>query len=140
MNSPCVKCGAHLESLWRFCPRCGATQAHAIPPEPLHAEQERTPVQGALGGLLLGFVAAPVLLIVGSMLLITGVGALPGILMIAGGVLAPLLGPLLGMNAVRGQCPWCGVPVSSIAFIDRFARDACKGKIQVRHRELLKAA
>jgi len=139
MNLPCAKCGAHLESMWSFCPHCGAVITHAMPAEPVHAEHEKSPVKGAFGGLLLGFVAAPVLLIVGSLLLITGVGALPGILMIVGGVLAPLAGPVLGMNAVRGHCPWCGAEVSSVALIDRFACDACKGKIVVRHRELLKA-
>lgn len=140
MNSPCVQCGAHLEPLWGFCPHCGASSAHGSLAVAEHPEPERTPVKGAFGGLLLGVVATPVMLMVGSLLLITGVGALPGILLIVGGVLAPLAGPVLGMNAVRGHCPWCGAEVSSIALIDRFSCSACKGKIAVRHRELMKAA
>ena len=140
MNQPCAQCGAHLEALWSFCPRCGTAAASQTQPEAAPAEHEKPPVKGAFGGLLLGFVAAPVLLIAGTMLLITGIGALPGFLMIVGGLLAPLLGPLLGMNAVRGHCPWCGTEVGSISLIDRFSCESCHGKIQVRHHELVKAA
>jgi len=143
MNTSCANCGAHIESLWSFCPHCGAAvpdEVHETQPAAAHPNPEKVPVKGAFGGLLLGFISAPVLIVVGSLLLITGVGALPGFLMIVGGILAPLLGPMLGIGALHGNCPWCGAEVRALALLDRFSCESCKGKIQVRHREMEKAA
>ena len=33
--------------------------------------------------------------------------------MILGGLMAPLLGPLMGLGALKGSCPWCGTVVTS---------------------------
>ena len=145
MDGTCSKCGGRIESPWSYCPICGtacASEAHAdgTHESPAPAPTERTPVRGAFGGLLFGMIAAPVLIIVGTLLLITGIGAFLGVPMLIAGVFAPLLGPLLGIGALRGKCPWCGAAVSSIALIDGFSCEACKHKIAVKKHELVRAA
>lgn len=103
MEPVCSHCGEHLATSWIFCARCGA---HAIPPaEPAleHPEPEQPPVTGAFGGLYLGLIAAPIMVIVGAMLCLTGLGAFVGIPMIIAGILAPLAGPVFGMGAVKGK-------------------------------------
>ena len=138
MNGTCSKCGAHLEAPWKFCPQCGATCAQEtgeIAHE--HPDHEKAPVRGAFSGLLLGLLAAPVLIIYGGMICLTGLGVFLGIPMIIAGVCAPLLGPLLGINALNGKCPWCGAAVGSVALFDRFSCPACSKQIVVRKRELL---
>ncbi|MFP5236289.1 MAG: zinc ribbon domain-containing protein [Acidobacteriota bacterium] len=103
MEPVCPECGEHLDSEWIFCPRCGARVVQ--PAEPKHEQQEPepAPVTGAFSGLYFGLVAAPVMVIVGTMLCLTGLGAFLGIPMIIGGILAPLAGPMFGMGAVKGK-------------------------------------
>ena len=140
MNATCSKCGTQLEAMWKFCALCGTERARETP-EAAHVEakHELAPVKGGFGGLVFGLIAAPVLMIVGTLLLITGIGALPGIAMIAAGVLAPLIGPVMGMNAVREPCPWCGVEVSGVGIFDRFSCPTCGKHIVKKKHELLKA-
>jgi DNA-directed RNA polymerase subunit RPC12/RpoP len=139
MNTQCAKCGAPVEAVWGFCPKCGAAAAHERERTPAPQKHERFPVKGTFGGLLLGVIFAPVLLIAGTMLCLTGLGAFLGVPMIILGILAPLIGPTLGINAVSGLCPWCGAKVGSIGPIDSFVCWSCQNKIQVKHRELLRA-
>jgi DNA-directed RNA polymerase subunit RPC12/RpoP len=145
MDGSCSKCGGRIESSWSYCPSCGtacATQANGDAPHeiPTSTPTEKTPVRGAFGGLLLGVICAPVLIMVGTLLLITGIGAFLGVPMLIAGVLAPLLGPMLGIGTLKGKCPWCGAAVSSIAVLDGFSCEACKHKIVVKKRELVRAA
>ena len=141
MNSTCQKCAAHLEKAWNFCPHCGATNAREIDRTANgHIEHEKPPVKGAFGGLLLGIVAAPVLIIYGGMICLTGLGVFLGVPMIIAGVCAPLLGSLMGINALKGKCPWCGAAVGSVALFDRFSCPACSKRIVVRKSELVRAA
>ena len=135
MSATCRKCTAHLEAAWKFCPLCGAVGVQ----EPEHQEHERPPVKGAFGGLLLGLLAAPVLIIYGGMICLTGLGVFLGVPMILAGVCAPLLGSLLGINALKGKCPWCGSSVGSVALFDRFSCPACSKRIVVRKSELMRA-
>jgi len=139
MNSQCPSCAAHLTPPWRFCPNCGA----AIPPEPHPpappAETEKAPVQSAYGGLLLGVVAAPIMIIVGTLLCLTGLGAILGIPLILGGALAPLLGPLIGLGELKGKCPWCAAPISAILNAPGFPCHACNRRIAIRNRKFTKA-
>jgi len=128
----CPKCGAHLESAWSYCPGCGLaitheTQTHTPP------ETEKAPVKNAFAGLYFGIIVAPMMVIVGVMLCLTGLGAILGIPMIIGGILAPLAGPLIGFGAERGTCPSCGAPVSSVASSQTFACDACHQRIAIRN-------
>ncbi len=110
MNGTCSKCEAHLEAAWKFCPQCGAASVQAMQtPAHSHPDPEKAPVKGAFSGLLLGFLAAPVLIIYGGMICLTGLGVFLGVPMIIAGICAPLIGSLMGINALKGKCPWCGV-------------------------------
>jgi predicted RNA-binding Zn-ribbon protein involved in translation (DUF1610 family) len=140
MNAACQKCAAHLEAAWKFCPNCGATNDPKIERLPHnHIEHEKPPVKGAFGGLLLGLVAAPVLIIWGGMICLTGLGVFLGVPLIIAGVCAPLVGSLMGINALKGKCPWCGSSVGSVALFDRFSCPACSKRIVVRKSELIRA-
>lgn len=102
MEPVCSHCGERLQPSWIFCARCSARVPVAEakqPPEP----PEPAPVTGAFSGLYFGLIAAPVMVIVGIMLCLTGLGAFVGIPMIIGGVLAPLAGPMLGMGVAKGK-------------------------------------
>jgi hypothetical protein len=138
MNAICSKCGAQVEAAWAFCPHCAARCKHEIeeydPPK-----HEKAPVKGGFSGLLLGLIAAPVLIITGGMICLTGLGVFLGVPMVVAGVCAPLIGPLLGLSSVRGNCPWCNSPLGSVALIERFSCPACNHRIVVRKQELVKA-
>lgn len=137
MDAVCLKCETHLASPWKFCPNCGAT----VPYEPCKpAETEKAPVKGPFSGLLFGVLAAPVMIIVGIMLCLTGLGAILGVPMIIGGVLAPLAGPMIGFGAIKGKCPLCGEPVSSIPGVESFHCEACHKQIAVRNEKFVTVA
>jgi DNA-directed RNA polymerase subunit RPC12/RpoP len=89
--------------------------------------------------LVFGMLAVPILVIVGTMLCLTGLGAILGIPMILAAVFAPLLGPMIGLGALKGKCPWCGVAVSSVANSKDFDCHACGKRIAIRHREFVPA-
>jgi DNA-directed RNA polymerase subunit RPC12/RpoP len=138
MKESCSKCGAHLESPWSFCPHCGTSSAHekAAP-----AEHEPAPMKRAFGGLLFGVIVAPVCIIVGTMLCLTGLGAVLGIPMIIAGALSPLLGPMFGLDTHAGECPWCGAKVSIVPMVDAFHCQECHQKISVKnHHDMVRAA
>ena len=137
MQSPCAKCGKQLEAAWTFCPGCGAAADRAA-----HGEiaSERAPVKGAFSGLLLGAIISPVMLIVGAMLCLTGLGAFLGVPMIIGGILAPLAGPLIGIDSLKGTCPWCGAPVTSLNGRGSFDCKACSKRIAVRDHRFVAAS
>jgi DNA-directed RNA polymerase subunit RPC12/RpoP len=129
MPSPCVKCGAPVASPWQFCPECGAAVAHE-PAIPRH--HDRAPLKAVFGGLLLGSVTAPILIIVGCLLCLTGLGAFLGVPMIVAGIISPIMGPVIGFKSARGNCPWCGAPVSCVDSEQSFECDACKQRIAVK--------
>jgi predicted RNA-binding Zn-ribbon protein involved in translation (DUF1610 family) len=137
MNATCVKCGEHLEATWAFCPHCAASCRHDA--EPVAHKHEKAPVTGGFSGLLFGLIAAPALIISGGMICLTGLGIFLGVPLIILGVLSPLLGPVLGLNQERGECPWCSAKIGSVALFDRFSCPACSKRIVVRKRELLRA-
>ncbi len=140
MEGHCSKCGARQETGWKFCPQCGAAgvvevQAKAEPEQP-----EKSSAPGAFGGLLFGMLAVPILVIVGTMLCLTGLGAILGVPMILAAVFAPLVGPVIGMGALKGKCPWCGISVSSVANKKDFNCHGCGKRIHISHREFVAAA
>jgi DNA-directed RNA polymerase subunit RPC12/RpoP len=110
-------------------------QAIAEPEEP-----EKSGAPGAFGGLLFGMLAVPILVIVGTMLCLTGLGAILGIPMIVAAVFAPLLGPMIGLGALKGRCPSCGIAISSVANKSDFACHGCGQRIHIRRREFVAAA
>lgn len=152
MEGQCSTCGVRLESQWKFCPHCGAASATEIQQKTellqktevqLKTEPEKpekSPAPGAFTGLFFGLIALPILVIVGTMLCLTGLGAILGIPMIIAAVFAPLMGPMIGMGALKGKCPWCGVSVSSVANKSDFDCHACGRRISIHHREFTAAA
>jgi len=142
MEGLCSRCGMKLESAWKFCPDCGAAgkqeSVNMKKVEPV--EHEKAPVQGAFSGLLFGMIVAPMLLIVGTLLCLTGLGAILGIPMILAAVLSPLLGPMIGIGTLKGKCPWCGTAVNSVEHAKDFTCLECSQRIAIRQREFVKAA
>lgn len=114
MNAQCAKCGTHLAMPWSFCPRCGLAVTHESDQLAGPVEHKKSSVPGAFGGLLFGVIAAPILIIVGTLLCLTGLGAFLGIPMIIVAIVAPLAGPLIGIGEHKGKCPSCGTRVISV--------------------------
>jgi DNA-directed RNA polymerase subunit RPC12/RpoP len=149
MNASCMKCGAHIESSWKFCPECGTTQvaeaplspnlesSHLEPPQP--QEHERSTAQYGFIGLVLGLFAATPLVIYGGMMCLLGPPMVFGIPLIIMGVAAPILGPYLAINAVRGKCPWCGEKITSIGPLDAFFCQKCSHRIAVKNHHMVRA-
>ena len=96
-------------------------------------------MKSGISGLVLGFLAAPVLIIYGGMICLTGLGIVLGVPMILAGLCAPLIGSLMGLNALGGKCPWCDAKVSGVGLFDRFSCPACSKRIVVRKHELIRA-
>ncbi len=140
MKETCPKCSAPLSSLWRFCPACGEAAPRRAQEQEPQAEPEKAPVKGAFGGLLFGVIVAPMCIIVGVMLCLTGLGAVLGVPMIIAGILAPLLGPLIGLGEPKGKCPWCGAAVSNVVNAPGFYCHACSGRIIVQDHKFVRAA
>jgi predicted amidophosphoribosyltransferase len=136
MAERCSKCGRHVAELWRFCPSCGATNSHE------HQQNleppEHVPARGAFSGLAIGMLVAPILVIAGTMVCLTGWGIFIGIPMILLGIFAPLAGPLFGMDEHPGKCPSCGTVVSKTDGRIHHC-PACDKEFEVKARQVLKA-
>jgi len=140
MSGSCIKCGASLQGSWKFCPHCGVLGAiDGTPPPPISPKHEPAPARYAFGGLFFGLITAPVLILYGTMICLLGPAMVLGIPLIILGICAPLLGPYLAINAVRGKCPWCGTKITSVGPLDAFFCHACSKRIVVVKRELLRA-
>jgi hypothetical protein len=110
MNAHCEKCGVVVASAWCFCPQCGT----AIPHEKQEVVRQPMSTRGTFSGLYIGLVAAPILIISGVMLCLTGWGLFFGVPFILLGIMAPLYGPIVGMREHLGKCPTCGTRMISI--------------------------
>jgi len=99
----------------RFCPLCGAEVPRKPNQQPA-PEKEKAPMRSAFSGLFFGVIVTPMCLIVGTMLCLTGLGAILGIPMIIGGILAPILGPMISSRSPRENAPGAepGLPTYSI--------------------------
>ncbi len=129
MEAACSRCKAVLASPhWSFCPHCGTTVAHGAP---IPQEHEHHPARGAFGGLAYGLIAAPILIIAGIMICLTGWGIFLGIPIVAMGVLAPLAGPLFGMSEHPAKCPACGTKVMTLADGKMHACPSCNAEFAV---------
>lgn len=104
MSDMCLKCGERVGAEWDFCAKCGQKVETATPSvAPAGHEHEPAPVAGAFSGALLGLIAAPIALVFGIMLCLTGWGIFIGIPVILLAVLAPLAGPLVGLGAAKDK-------------------------------------
>ncbi len=119
---------------------CGTASMPALQVKPDPEDVEKPPTQGAFSGLLFGLLAVPLLVIVGTMLCLTGLGAILGIPMILTAVFAPLLGSLIGMDAHRGKCPWCGAAISNMDSAHHPVCPVCNKEFAVKHHLFIKAA
>ncbi len=137
MNAHCAQCAARLEPAWKYCPECGAPHAveHAEPPE-----QEHHPARGAFGGLFYGLIAAPILIISGIMISLTGWGIFLGVPVIVAGILAPLAGPVFGMSEHTAKCPVCGTRMVTVADGKVHDCPVCSGRFAVEQHSEHKAA
>jgi predicted RNA-binding Zn-ribbon protein involved in translation (DUF1610 family) len=133
MTATCSKCSAQLESAqWSFCPHCGEAVARDAPKP---QEHQHHPARGAFGGLAYGLIAAPILIIAGIMICLTGWGLFLGIPVIAMGVLAPLAGPIFGMSEHTAKCPACGTHVLTVADGKMHACPTCNAQFAVQRSE-----
>lgn len=104
MSSPCKKCGETLNPAWTFCAQCGVKIDHPTAEiAPAGHQHEPAPVTGAFGGALFGMIAAPIGIVFGIMLCLTGWGIFIGIPVIFLAILAPLAGPLIGLGAAKDK-------------------------------------
>ena len=145
MEMQCPNCDAHIAAPWKDCPHCGAVivqQPLAAVSTASHADSakpERAPVRWAFAGLLFGMITVPILAIVGTMLCLTGLGAILGVPMIVTAILAPILGPMIGIGAMHGTCPWCGTRIHSIITVPEFYCHGCSKPIVIEKRKFLRA-
>jgi len=137
MSDHCPKCDANLSSPWSFCPNCGTRVQPQTQPAP--PEHENAPVKHAFSGLMFGLIVAPMCIIVGGMLCCTGLGAFLGVPVIIAGILAPLIGPMVGFGEPRGKCPWCGAELNDVVNSPAFECHACKGRVLLQNRKFVKA-
>lgn len=135
MDANCAKCGAHLAASWSFCPSCGTGAVHEI-----HApEHQHHPARGAFGGVYYGLIGAPILIIPGILLCLLGWGIFLGVPMIVLGILAPFLGPMVGMGEHKGKCPSCGTRMLSIEDGKTHECPVCCKKFAIEEGEALRA-
>ena len=131
MDIKCAKCGMQTAIAWSFCPHCGGVLQKEASVRHEHVAAERTSAPGGFGGLLFGMLVAPVMIIVGTLLCLTGLGAILGIPMILGAIIAPLAGPLMGLGAHKGKCPSCGMVVTTMADDGSYDCPSCNQRFAV---------
>lgn len=93
-------------------------------------------LEGASYGCLAGSVIYGFLTFVGILLTLTGVGAIIGIPLIILGIVMFFISPLLGLGAVKGDCPWCGTTVTVMAKGEDCP--ICKKRIVVKDKKFIK--
>ena len=139
MEAACPKCAAPADGLWVYCPHCGNTIKPESLPTADAAGSQPAPVEGAFGGLLVGLLTVPVLIILGTLLCLTGLGAILGVPMIVGAIFAPLLGPMIGLGALKGNCPWCAGRLGVLSSKQSFDCSHCKQRVLIRKGKFVRA-
>ena len=94
--------------------------------------------EGALVGCLAGWGMTGCLIPIGILLCFTGIGVIIGVPLILAGLLAPFLGPLMGLGALKGECPWCGTQVISPMASLGVDCPACKRRIVIKGKRFIK--
>ncbi len=105
---------------------------------PKETETKSAKVEGVVAGCLAGWGASGCLISLGALLSLTGIGAIIGVPLILGGLLAPFLGPVVGLGALKGSCPWCGTQVTTTMFSQGVNCPACKHRIVIRDKRFIK--
>src|ERR1035438_8397569 len=117
---------------------CGYSFAKRSSPPRSQTQAVSAKGQGALQGCLAGWGVSGCLIPLGILLCFTGIGAIVGVPVILAGLLAPVLGPLLGLGALKGRCPWCGTVVTSATAAKGIDCPACKKRIVIRDKRFIK--
>jgi len=87
MDRLCPKCGMQFEAAWKFCPQCGTASPQKLPPPSVPAEVVKPRLLRskssprpwkALRRTSLRDARRPILIIVGTLLCLTGLGAFLG--------------------------------------------------------------
>ncbi len=87
---------------------------------------------GMAAGCLSGWVFGVFLIIAGVALTFTGIGAVIGVPLILIGLVLPFIAPFVGLNAVRGPCPYCGAQVRSSRTDAGVTCPVCRHRILIR--------
>lgn len=88
--------------------------------------------EGFLGGLVAGWGCGIWLIIIGVVLCFTGIGAIIGVPLIIAGLLAFIIGPIMGLAQIKGPCPYCGSKVRATKTQPGVDCPACKKRIVIR--------
>ena len=94
--------------------------------------------EGVATGCAAGAMTSGCLIVAGGLLCLTGIGAIIGIPMILAGLLAPFLGPVIGLTNIRGKCPYCEISVKALSRDVGVTCPACKKRIVIRQRRFYK--
>lgn len=139
----CPDCGKQISDRAAACPNCGAPPvADESATTPQLVQQVVTPtesakLEGVVIGTASGCLTSVLLFVGGGLLCATGIGALIGVPMIIGAILAPIVGPLLGLAHKKGRCPNCQGEVSVAPGERGTTCGSCKRRIVYRDGKLL---
>jgi DNA-directed RNA polymerase subunit RPC12/RpoP len=125
-----ITCCSYSEPLFA----CFAVESEAAKEDRPIAQLDRSKLSGRTGQQFLQRFALRSRNHRGKLLLVD-----EGQAILVAGVCAPLIGSLMGLNALGGECPWCGANVSGVGLFDRFSCPACSRRIVVRKHELIRA-
>ena len=78
------------------------------------------------------------LIFLGILLCITGIGIIIGYPLIIVGLIVPFFGPLKGLGALQGECPWCRTQVTSHIALQEVTCPACKKRIVIKDKRFIK--
>ena len=87
----------------------------------------------------MGVIAAPILIIVGTLLCLTGLGAFLGVPLIIAAIVAPLLGPLIGIGEHKVKCPSCATRMITVADSKLHYCPACEKEFALGEHQVVKA-
>ena len=101
-------------------------------------ETKSAKAEGAALGCLAGWGVSGCLIPVGIILCFTGIGAIIGVPLILVGLFAMIIGPLMGLGELKGECPWCGTKVTSPTASQGIDCPACKKRIVIKDKRFVR--
>ncbi len=93
---------------------------------------------GVASGCLVGLGCGIWFIILGIILSFTGIGAIIGIPMIIIGILMPFVGPIMGLTAIKGKCPYCGSDITSSSTAQGVNCKACNNRVVIKGKKFIK--